>query len=76
MCLDVPDASIDYIFVDPPFGENIFYSDLAFLGEAWHGVFSKQRARKPSSTGTSSVQSGLGTTANSWRGASASSTAS
>ena len=39
-CLDVPDASIDYIFVDPPFGENIFYSDLAFLGEAWHGVFS------------------------------------
>jgi hypothetical protein len=24
--LDVPDDSIDYIFVDPPFGENIFYS--------------------------------------------------
>ena len=41
--LDVPDDSIDYIFVDPPFGENILYSDLAFLGEAWHGVFSNHR---------------------------------
>lgn len=38
--IDAPDASIDYVFVDPPFGENIFYSDLAFLGESWHGVFS------------------------------------
>lgn len=37
--LDVPDDAIDYIFVDPPFGGNIFYSDLAFLTEAWHGVF-------------------------------------
>lgn len=41
--LDVADDSIDYIFVDPPFGENIFYSDLAFLVEAWHGVFSESR---------------------------------
>lgn len=36
--LDVPDESIDYIFVDPPFGENIYYADIAFLAEAWHGV--------------------------------------
>jgi DNA modification methylase len=36
--IDIPDDSIDYVFVDPPFGENIFYSDLAFLTEAWHGV--------------------------------------
>jgi len=35
----VPDNSVDYIFVDPPFGENIYYSDLAFLVEGWHGVF-------------------------------------
>lgn len=34
----VPDNSIDYIFTDPPFGENIFYADLNFLVEAWHGV--------------------------------------
>ena len=31
--------SIDYIFTDPPFGENIFYSDLNFLVESWHRVF-------------------------------------
>ena len=30
--------SIDYIFVDPPFGANIMYSDLNFLNEAWLGA--------------------------------------
>jgi DNA modification methylase len=30
--------SIDYIFTDPPFGENIYYSDLNILVETWHGV--------------------------------------
>lgn len=32
------DNSIDYIFTDPPFGENIYYSDLNILVESWHGV--------------------------------------
>lgn len=36
--LPLPDASIDYIFTDPPFGENIYYSDLNFLVESWHRV--------------------------------------
>ena len=36
--LPVADSSIDYIFTDPPFGENIFYADLNFLVEGWHGV--------------------------------------
>jgi hypothetical protein len=36
--LSIPDNSVDYIFTDPPFGENIYYSDLNFLVEAWHGV--------------------------------------
>lgn len=36
--LDLPDACIDYVFVDPPFGANIPYSDLAILVESWHGV--------------------------------------
>jgi DNA modification methylase len=36
--LQIPDRSIDYVFTDPPFGENIFYADLNFLVEAWHGV--------------------------------------
>jgi predicted RNA methylase len=35
----VPGDSVDYIFTDPPFGENIFYADLNFLVEAWHRVF-------------------------------------
>lgn len=32
------DNSIDYIFTVPPFGENIYYSDLNILIESWHGV--------------------------------------
>ena len=32
-------SSIDYIFTDPPFGENIFYADLNFLVESWHRVW-------------------------------------
>lgn len=30
--------SIDYIFTDPPFGDNIMYSELNFLLESWLGV--------------------------------------
>jgi DNA modification methylase len=37
--LQLPDHSIDYIFTDPPFGENIYYADLNFLVESWHRVF-------------------------------------
>ena len=33
----IPDGSVDYIFTDPPFGSNIFYSDASFLWEAWLG---------------------------------------
>jgi predicted RNA methylase len=36
--IPLPSSSIDYVFTDPPFGENIFYADLNFLVEAWHGV--------------------------------------
>jgi hypothetical protein len=36
--LDLPDDGIDYIFTDPPFGENIYYADLNFLVESWHRV--------------------------------------
>ncbi len=36
--LSIPDDSMDYIFTDPPFGENIYYADLNFLVESWHGV--------------------------------------
>ncbi|HBO6193724.1 TPA: DNA methylase [Pseudomonas aeruginosa] len=30
-----PDNSVDYVFVDPPFGANIMYSELNSLWEAW-----------------------------------------
>lgn len=35
--LDLPDESIDYVFTDPPFGSNIFYSDMSLFQEAWLG---------------------------------------
>lgn len=42
--LPVPDSSVDYIFVDPPFGANIPYSELNFLWEAMLGVFTNTTA--------------------------------
>jgi 16S rRNA G966 N2-methylase RsmD len=36
--LGLPNNSVDCIFTDPPFGENIYYADLNFLVESWHGV--------------------------------------
>lgn len=36
--LPIPDDSVDYIFTDPPFGENIYYADLNYLVESWHRV--------------------------------------
>lgn len=35
----LPADSIDYIFTDPPFGSNIFYSDVNLMWEAWLGYF-------------------------------------
>ncbi len=39
--INIKKNSIDYIFTDPPFGENIYYSDLNMLIEAWHQVITK-----------------------------------
>lgn len=36
--LDIPSNSIDYIFLDPPFGSNLMYSELSFLWEVWLGI--------------------------------------
>ena len=36
--LRLPENSLDYAFVDPPFGSNIFYADMNFLWESWLGV--------------------------------------
>lgn len=32
---NIPTNSIDYIFIDPPFGANIMYSELNFMPESW-----------------------------------------
>lgn len=32
---NIPDNSIDYIFTDPPFGDNLNYSELNFIWECW-----------------------------------------
>ncbi len=37
--LPLPDASVDYVFTDPPFGSNLFYADMALFQEAWLGTF-------------------------------------
>ncbi|HET7275004.1 MAG TPA: DNA methyltransferase [Longimicrobiaceae bacterium] len=37
--LGLPSESVDYIFTDPPFGENIPYADLNFVVESWHRVW-------------------------------------
>lgn len=36
--LPLGDKTIDYIFTDPPFGDNLPYAELNFLVEAWHDV--------------------------------------
>lgn len=42
--LNLSQDSVDYIFTDPPFGENIFYADLNFLVESWHRVWTNATA--------------------------------
>ena len=42
--LNLNSDSIDYIFTDPPFGENIYYSDLNFLLESWHSILTDEES--------------------------------
>jgi len=50
----IPDGTVSMVFMDPPFGSNIFYADSSILWEAWLGtmtdgteeiVVNKSRAR-------------------------------
>lgn len=36
------DSSVDYVFVDPPFGNNLHYSELNFFWEAWLRVLTQR----------------------------------
>ena len=38
------DGTIDYVFTDPPFGSNMFYSDMSLFHEAWLGVVTDHQA--------------------------------
>jgi len=35
------DESLDYVFTDPPFGDNIYYADMNLMLESWHRVFTQ-----------------------------------
>ncbi|MHB1881405.1 MAG: DNA methyltransferase [Acidithiobacillus sp.] len=39
----IPDGSLDYVFVDPPFGDNFAYAELNFLVESWLGVLTEMK---------------------------------
>jgi hypothetical protein len=34
--------SIDYVFVDPPFGNNLHYAELNFIWESWLNIFTNR----------------------------------
>ena len=40
----LPADSVDMVFMDPPFGSNIFYSDSSLLWEAWLGELTDDTA--------------------------------
>jgi DNA modification methylase len=39
----LPNNVVDYIFIDPPFGENLMYSELNFIVESWLKVRTNNR---------------------------------
>jgi len=54
--LSLPDSSLDYIFTDPPFGDNLAYAELNFIVEAFHRVFTNAN---PESIISATQQKGL-----------------
>jgi DNA modification methylase len=41
---NIPENFADYIFTDPPFGDNLMYSELNFLLEAWLRIFTNNKS--------------------------------
>ena len=41
--LNLPDSSVDYVFTDPPFGSNIYYSEASYIWESWLEAFTDQK---------------------------------
>jgi DNA modification methylase len=40
----INDNSVELVFTDPPFGSNIFYSDMNLFHEAWLGEYTDQKS--------------------------------
>ena len=40
---NIPENFVDYIFTDPPFGDNLMYSELNFIWESWLRVFTNNK---------------------------------
>ena len=38
----LPDSSVDMVFMDPPFGSNIFYANSSLLWESWLGALTEE----------------------------------
>lgn len=55
---NMKDSSVDYVFIDPPFGSNINYSELNSLWENWLGVKTniKEEAIENSTQGKGSFE--------------------
>lgn len=41
--IKIDDNTFDYVFVDPPFGSNLMYSELSFLWESWLKVWTNNK---------------------------------
>lgn len=53
----LPDGSVDLVFMDPPFGSNIFYADSSILWEAWLGTLTARSSEMVVSTDRKRVTS-------------------
>jgi len=42
-CEVADSGSVDYVFVDPPFGSNLMYSELNFLWESWLRIWTNNK---------------------------------
>ncbi len=40
--IPIDDSTVDYVFTDPPFGGNIFYSDASIMWESWLQAFTDE----------------------------------
>lgn len=56
---ELPPNSIDYAFIDPPFGSNIFYADMNYLWESWLRVVTNRTPEAIVSDRALGVKKGL-----------------